>query len=86
MSKLLSKENYARNLLVELIKFDKEMHTLYIPWIKNNSLEKELLRKINNFRRNEPDMTSKELQALRKSMNKELSACLERIDGYPPYH
>jgi hypothetical protein len=84
--KLLSKKNYARNLLVELIKFDKEMHKLYIPYIKNNSLEKELLEKINKFRRNEPDMTSEGLQILRKSMNKELNSCLKRIDGYPPYH
>ncbi len=82
MGKLLSKQNYARNLFVDLIKFDKEMHMLYIPW----SAEEKVLKKVNKFRRNEPDMTPKELSELRKEMNKELNLCLKRIDGYPPYH
>ena len=82
MSKLVSKEGYARNLMVDYIEFDKEMYALYIPY----GTEEKIIKKVNNFRKNEPDFTIKELKELRRSMNRELKECLYRIDGYKHRH
>ena len=84
MAKLVTKENYLRNLLIDYIKYDKEMTSLRIS-MNGDDVDK-VLHQVNNFRKNEPDITKKDIRTLKREMNRELNKCLRKISGYPPYH
>ena len=78
--KRLSTINILRNQLCENIKFDKEMHSLYIPYMSNDDCE-QMLKRVHKLSKQEK-LSIADLKALRKEMNRELRACLYKIDGY----
>ena len=77
---MVSKEGYLRNLLVDYIRYDREAMMLGINTSEDD--EKEILRKVNIFRRLEEDLTLKDVERVKRDMERKLRKCLKEIDGY----
>ena len=77
---MVSKEGYLRNLLVDYIRYDREAMMLGINTSGDD--EKEILRKVNLFRRLEEDLTLKDVERVKRDMERKLRKCLKEIDGY----
>ena len=77
---MVSKEGYLRNLLVDYIRYDREAMMLGINTSGDD--EKEILRKVNIFRRLEEDLTLQDVERVKRDMERKLRKCLKEIDGY----